>query len=311
MIDAVEQSRGLSSARQANRRQTDDGRSMPLVSVVMPTFNRAMLFERALRSVLGQTYGNLEIIVVDDASSDNTADVVKAAQDDRIRYFRHDTNRGGSAARNTGIRAARGEYIAFLDDDDEWEPLKTEEQLKVLEGQDYDAVLCTSDEHGARLSKFDGKKTVGIEDLRRGRFTAGGTGVLMARAKVIQETMFDESLPRYQDWDVFIRIGQKYRIGYLNKPFVRYNEGTHERISNKIINMPASALEKELRMVHKHRAFFGEKWYRLHVCRFMLYGIKYRPDKRAHIAYMIRKYGIGSVLQVMATRLWQKASNGR
>jgi len=260
--------------------------------------------------VLNQTYGNIEIIVVDDASRDGTTDVVRGIQDDRIRYLRHEANRGGSAARNTGIHVARGEYIAFLDDDDEWEPIKTEEQLKVIEDQGCDAVLCTSDEHGERLSEFEGKKVVELEDLRRGRFTAGGTGVLMARADVVKETMFDESLPRYQDWDVFIRIGQKYRIGYLNRPFVRYNEGAHERISNKIINMPASALENELQMLRKHRVFFGEKWFRWHVCRFMLYGIKYRSDKRALLSYMVRNYGVISVLKILARRFWQKATQG-
>jgi len=290
-------------------RKEDTGLERPLVSVVMPTFNRARLLERAMRSVLNQTYAQLEIIVVDDASRDNTLEVVKAVQDDRVRYIRHEINRGGSAARNTGIGAARGEYIAFLDDDDEWESVKTEEQLWVLERQNYDAVLCTSDEHGARMSKFDNKKMIDLEDLRRGRFTAGGTGVLMARTDVMQETLFDENLPRYQDWDVFIRIGQKYRIGYVNKPFVRYNEGVHERISNKIITMPASALEKELRMVHKHREFFGEQLYRWHVCRFMLYGIKYRSDKLAHIFYLVRNYGMGNVVKFLVKRVWQKMTN--
>jgi glycosyltransferase involved in cell wall biosynthesis len=286
------------------------GTGSPLVSVVMPTFNRAQLLERALASALKQTYRKLEIIVVDDASRDDTAAVVRNAGDDRVRYIRHDANKGGSAARNTGIRAALGEYIAFLDDDDEWEPAKTEEQLKVLAHEDYDAVLCTSDEHGERLSKFDGKKTVDLEDLRHGRFTAGGTGVLLARADVVRATMFDETLPRYQDWDVFIRIGQKYRIGYLNKPFVRYNEGAHDRISNKILNVPAAALENELRMLHKHRAFLGENWFRWHVCRFMLYGIKYRTDKTAHVLYMVKHYGASAVLKVLARRLWQKVTHG-
>jgi glycosyltransferase involved in cell wall biosynthesis len=282
----------------------------PVVSVIMPTFNRARLLERALRSALNQTYNNLEIIVVDDASSDDTPDVVKTVQDERVRYIRHETNRGGSAARNTGIRNATGEFIAFLDDDDEWESVKTEDQLRILDGQDCDAVLCTSDEHGARLSNFEDKNTIDLEDLRRGRFTAGGTGVLMAKANVVKETMFDENLPRYQDWDVFIRIAQKYRIGYLNRPFVRYNEGAHDRISNKIINMPGAALENEVRMVHKHRAFFGEKWFKWHVCRFMLYGIKYRKDKGAHLAYMVRNYGVATVLAVLVKRVWQKTARG-
>jgi len=90
------------------------------VSVIIPTYNRAHLVGRAIRSVLNQTYQDFEIIVVDDCSTDNTEEIVKGFNDHRIRYMRHDRNRGGSAARNTGIKASQGKYIAFLDSDDEW-----------------------------------------------------------------------------------------------------------------------------------------------------------------------------------------------
>src|SRR5512138_1185650 len=94
----------------------------PLVSVVIPTYNRAPLLERAIHSVLSQTYTNLEVIVIDDASTDDTQDRIKNLQlaDIRIQYIRHDRNRGSQAARNTGIHAAKGKYVAFLDSDDEW-----------------------------------------------------------------------------------------------------------------------------------------------------------------------------------------------
>ncbi len=171
------------------------------------------MLARAIRSIQRQTYPYLQIIVVDDASHDNTCQIIERLGDPRIRYIRHDTNKGGSAARNTGIRAARGAFIAFLDDDDEWKPEKTEEQLRVL--QHYDVVACRS--AGGSPPGYASKKTVGLEDLRRqGPF--GGTGVLMAKAHVLQQTMFDESLPRCQDWDLFIRIARKHEIAYLNKP---------------------------------------------------------------------------------------------
>jgi glycosyltransferase involved in cell wall biosynthesis len=274
------------------------------VSVVIPTFNRSALLSRALSSVLRQTHQNLEIIVVDDASPDDTAEIVTRIDDERVRYLRHETNKGGSAARNTGIRAATGAYIAFLDDDDEWEIEKTREQLKAL--QKYDAVLCTSDEPGFASRKLDNKRSVDLNDLRRGHFTAGGTGVLMARADVLKESMFDESLPRFQDWDLFIRIAQRHSIGYINKPLVRYNEGAHGRISNKILNMPARELEAQLRMLAKHKPFFGDKWYRRHMCRGLLYGIKHRPDKFRHIAYMVEHYGTLKVALALARRFMEK-----
>jgi glycosyltransferase involved in cell wall biosynthesis len=102
------------------------------VSVVIPTYNRASLLGRAIKSVLEQTYQDFEIIVVDDASTDNTEEVVRNLRDRRIRYLRHEKNRGGSAARNTGIRAAWGQYIAFQDSDDEWLPEKLKKQMEVL-----------------------------------------------------------------------------------------------------------------------------------------------------------------------------------
>jgi glycosyltransferase involved in cell wall biosynthesis len=280
------------------------GAERPLVSVVMPTYNRASLLDRAIRSALNQTYNNLEIIVVDDASSDETPDVVKAFQDQRVRYIRHETNRGGSAARNTGIRNATGEFIAFLDDDDEWEPEKTVQQLEAM-GR-YDVVLCTSNESGRGTSKFDSKTTVNLDDLRRGDFTAGGTGVLMARSAVLKETLFDEILPKYQDWDLFIRLAQKCEIGYLNMRLVRYNEGAHHRISNKILTLPAPVLEKQLQMLEKHREFFGSVWYRRHMSRAILYGIKHRPDKYSHILYAVRRYGMMPVMGALAIRMREK-----
>ena len=96
----------------------------PVVSVVIPTYNRACLLGRAIQCVLNQSFQDIEVIVVDDASQDNSADIVNSLDDSRIKYLRHEKNRGGSSARNTGIKAARGEYIAFLDDDDEWMPTK-------------------------------------------------------------------------------------------------------------------------------------------------------------------------------------------
>ena len=107
------------------------------VSVIIPTYNRAACLKLALASVLNQTYQNFEIIVVDDASTDGTADVVRGFADARITYVRHDVNRGkvgaGAAARNSGIARAQGTYIAFLDDDDEWLPEKLARQVAVLD----------------------------------------------------------------------------------------------------------------------------------------------------------------------------------
>ena len=102
----------------------------PLVSVVLPTFNRERLLPRAINSVLNQTYKNLELIIVNDGSTDDTEKVVKGYSDKRIRYYKQELNKGGSAARNVGIKLARGELISFQDSDDEWLPEKLERQVR-------------------------------------------------------------------------------------------------------------------------------------------------------------------------------------
>ncbi|RLF83553.1 glycosyl transferase, partial [Thermococci archaeon] len=107
--------------------------SRPTVSVIIPTYNRANLLKRAIASVLNQTFTDFELIVVDDASPDNTPEVVRSINDGRIRYVRLKKNSGGPVARNTGIRKARGRFIALLDDDDEWLPNRLELQIKKFE----------------------------------------------------------------------------------------------------------------------------------------------------------------------------------
>lgn len=119
-------------------------KTMPRVSVVIPTYNRAREVVRAVESVQRQTFTDLEVIVVDDASPDDTRAAITSITDPRVRYVAHDTNKGGCAARNSGIQAALGRYIAFLDDDDEWLPNKLERQLQVSASSEVDpgVILC-------------------------------------------------------------------------------------------------------------------------------------------------------------------------
>ena len=120
------------------------GEKSPIVSVIIPTYNRVYLLGRAIRSVLTQTYQDFEIIVVDDGSTDNIEDVVTNFNDSRIKYIRHEKNKGGAVARNTGIKAARSKYSAFLDSDDEWLSDKLKQQIECLENSDEEVgvVYC-------------------------------------------------------------------------------------------------------------------------------------------------------------------------
>ncbi|BAU48069.1 glycosyl transferase [Sulfurifustis variabilis] len=274
-----------------------------LVSVVIPTFNRAGLLPRVIRSVQAQTHPRLEIIVVDDGSTDNTQEIVDAIGDRRVRYVRHETNKGPSAARNTGIRAALGGFIAFLDSDVEWEPETVARQMGVLDR--HDAVLCTMP--GAVTNRYRHKQTVPLEDLRRGRFIAAGTSALMGRADALRDILFDEALWFAEDWDIVIRLAQKYSVGYLNQPLVRAIDGPHQRISNTRItrNMSARELEHACRMIRKHEAFLGPKWFGRHMCRILLAGTagsRNAKEKMHDIAYAARQHGAASVAWVLGKR---------
>jgi glycosyltransferase involved in cell wall biosynthesis len=200
---------------------------MPKVSVVIPTYNRAGTIARAVSSVLEQSYQDIEVIVVDDASNDNTEEVVRSFGDDRIRYVRHAANKGGGAARNTGIRAAKGEYIAFQDSDDEWLPGKLEKQIEVFEeapaalGVVYTGfwrMFGSSREYipSRRVVKKEG--AVHSELLKHNFVT---TPAAVVRKECFRKAgYFDEALPRFQDWELFIRISESYSFRCIDEPLL-------------------------------------------------------------------------------------------
>ena len=270
----------------------------PTVSVIIPTHNRAKLLGRAIESVREQTYHNLEIIVVDDNSTDNTEEVVKKFRDPRLTYIRHERNRGGSAARNTGIRAATSEYIAFLDDDDEWLESKTDQQLEAI--KNFDAVLCASiSKRKNKASRAYRKPIVDPRDLRKGYIFGGGASILLARSAVIKCNLFDPTLSCNQDWDLLVRLASQYRIAYISEPLVIYNDGGYKRITNEPIAMSVSQLEDRMRAVYKHEKFLGPYWFRYQIARRLLSYIRYRKKRLRHLMYSIRRCGVLPVLMVI------------
>jgi glycosyltransferase involved in cell wall biosynthesis len=218
----------------------------PTVTVVVPAYNRAGVVGRAVRSALAQTLREVEVLVVDDASTDDTAAVVAAIEDPRVRLLRHDRNRGGSAARNTGIEAARGRYVAFLDSDDEWHPAKLERQVATLEerGDPWVAAYC-----GFRRVRTgwtsalrdvvegllpDGTEVVGKEggaelvaDSLRLEFSTGGSSTLIVRTDVCRRMGgFDESFRRQQDWEFRNRLLREGSLAYVpGELVVKYESG--------------------------------------------------------------------------------------
>lgn len=269
----------------------------PLVSTIIATYNRRSMLPRAMRSVLAQSMRNLELIVVDDGSADGTDSVVAVFEDSRLRYVRHPSNRGLPAARNSGIRAARGRYIAFLDDDDQWVPEKLERQLKAL--ADADAVLCAARLSDGRIRRFD-KTAVAPADLRRGNpFDPSG---LIVSAELLRAVAFDETLRAGEDWDAFIRLAQRGRIAYLPEPLVMYDASPAGRMTTEAREMSIGELERRMAVLHKHRAFLGPFWFKYHVATFLLSNFRGRGGRLARLTYAAQRCGLWPVARVLLDR---------
>ena len=214
-------------------------RKSPLVSVIIPTHNRADMLYRAVDSVLNQSFANLEVIVVDDGSTDDTQRRIETYADPRIRYFKHDESKGASAARNTGIRQARGKYIAFLDDDDEWLPTKLEKQIPVLQQapKQVGLVYCWMDyyEDGKLIYQHHPMLRGYVFDQVLDRQRLGGCPTLLVRREVVEDVGgFDESLLRGNDGDFIRRVCLDYEVELIPEVLVRVHIGhQHERITSR------------------------------------------------------------------------------
>ena len=204
---------------------------MAVISVVIPAYNAGGFIKRTIDSVLAQTYRDYEVIVVDDGSTDNTADVVKSCAG-KVRYI-HQENAGDGPARNTGIRAAKGDWIAFLDHDDEWLPQKLELQMKLL---DRNPALrwCGANYYGSCLGRRDAvgnvtslQKALAGLDYFENFFTAVGqkdcslvTTTMVIHKEVFEQAgLFDSCWLLCADFDMWWRIAYRFpRIGYLAQP---------------------------------------------------------------------------------------------
>jgi glycosyltransferase involved in cell wall biosynthesis len=202
---------------------------MPQVSVIIPTYNRAAYLDAAVQSVMRQTFQDFEVLVVDDCSSDCTPTVVESFRDARIRYIRHPTQRGGAAARNTGIARSSGEYVAFLDDDDEWYPEKLARQMEVLAssppwiGGVYTGYFLVERSSGATCGQIIPQKRGKLYPSILARNYIGGTSsVVLRRACLDRAGAFDERLPSFQDYDLWIRVARLFEFECVPDTLLNY-----------------------------------------------------------------------------------------
>lgn len=234
-----------------------------LVTAIITTHNRLLLLKRAIDSVFAQTYSNIELIVVDDASTDGTSEYCTQLP---LRYIfiSKEESKGGNYARNQGIRAAKGKYVAFLDDDDYWLPSKIEKQVALIESKDCELVHC-----GRRLEIVgkDGKTTYrsilptplhGGDMHRRVLWTicTTTTNMLIKRQALLDIELFDENLRFWQEYELTIRMAQRKPFCFVNEPLSVYRVDTRDK--NRLTNKYEEWKEAVAYIHKKHAALYAK-----------------------------------------------------
>lgn len=214
---------------------------MASVSVVIPTFNRVTLLERALNSVLAQTLPVDEVIIVDDGSTDNTVSMLQSlyAKDElsRVNFIEQD-NLGVSAARNAGIDAAKYEWIALLDSDDIWHKNKLEKQIQALKNAP-EYLICHSDEiwvrNGRRVNQMNKHQKVGGHIFQQclPMCAISPSAVLIHRLIFDEIGLFDETLPACEDYDLWLRLCSRYPVLYIDEALITKHGGHDGQLSHK------------------------------------------------------------------------------
>jgi glycosyltransferase involved in cell wall biosynthesis len=271
----------------------------PKVSVIVPTYNRADRLERALNSIVSQTYQDFELIVVDDGSTDKTSKVMESFP--KAQYLSIKKNSGVSNARNVGLASAKGELICFLDSDDLWNEKKIQIQAQWLENN-KDSQLCYTDEiwirNGVRVNPMNRHRKYSGDIFRHclGLCIVSPSSV-MIRAKLFDEIgNFDESLPACEDYDLWLRIASKYAFHFIEEPLIIKYGGHSDQLSRKYWGMDRfrvvalkklldqNSLDKE--KLKLTRSVFLEK------CSILIKGFKKRGKKEDESFYreLVNKY---------------------
>lgn len=282
---------------------TKNNNQNPLVSVIIPVYNRREFLVRAIKSVLNQSYSDFEILVIDDCSSENIQEIVLSFHNDRIVYVRHEKNSGANVARNTGIAYARGEFVAFLDSDDEWLPEKLKDQMEIFAQADEKVGIVYS---GYWIMQ-NSKKFLGHIPEKRGdifqdelvRDYVSPTSCVMVRKSCLEKAgRFDIDMLARQDYEMWLRLSREFYFEYIKQPLsVIYFDKDPRRISLSGIDKQISAeemiLEKYKDNIHalstktqkeiygRHYLVLGKRcWYNgsaKHARRFFVRALKIKP----------------------------------
>jgi len=224
------------------------------VSVVLPVYNREERVNKSLNSVLNQTYKNLQVIVVDDGSNDDTYDVLNKVKDRRVKIVRLKDNKGVSKARNIGIEISEGKFVAFIDSDDIWNSCKIEKQINYIKKCKKRVALvdCGWKAVGGKnaVPRIENKKERTSTKKLLSFKNVCSPPTVVARRSVLEEMGgFDENLQTVEDVDLWVRISKKYEIEHLTEVLVEVNRGGHKRLGNEYRKF----INGHLRFYAKHK----------------------------------------------------------
>ena len=256
----------------------NDTSSLPLITVLTPTFNRAYILPTAIKSVLAQTYQNFEYIIIDDGSTDNTEEIVRGFNDPRIKYILNSRTKGPSGARNTGMDKAKGAWITFLDSDDEWYPNLLEVMLKHISQNPQTMFAIPRGkktmelyENNILIKEIDTSnnypETVDIHDIANKQFRFDNIGLMLSRKVIDDDIRFDEkeALGALEDWEFALQLCENYPRGllYVKEKLFHYHQkyGTDGRVSNDTYEKTATAFEYVYQKHKNHPLLKGQTWY--------------------------------------------------
>ncbi len=234
----------------------------PKISIIIPAYNSEKFIKRTIQSVLNQTYKNFELIIVDDGSTDNTKEIVREFQkkDPKIKYIWEKNSGAPARPKNRGIKRSKGEYIAFLDHDDEWMPEKLEKQLNLFEKEknlklgfiSSNGLVFNEKENKTYEHKITKRGEV-FQDLLANNFILSSSSVLAKKEVFKNVGFFDENLKFSDDWEMWIKIAQKYEFDFFDEALFKYY-WHGENVMNKLKG--EEKLKEHKYILEKYKDFY-------------------------------------------------------
>ena len=238
----------------------NNSKKEPMISVIIPVYNRVELLPESINSVINQTYKNYEIIIIDDGSSTDIKRIIQKFKNPNIKYVKHNKNKGAAVARNTGIKVSKGKYIAFQDSDDEWHPEKLEKQMKKIRNtpKKIGVVYTGNLKYYKNGQKYIPDSTIKKKEgnihneLLRRSFIA--TDCLLLKRECFNKCdNFDVRLPRLQDWELCIRLSKYYNFLFIDEPLLISNYSPTSISENKQAYIKAMEI-----ILKKHSSDFAK-----------------------------------------------------